>query len=183
MKKRLLIFLCAVVLAVALIISTMAFVAPNGINVLGAASTNSAPDGTVIAKDAVLSDYENQVAALINNFREANGLNALAADESLTNVAMTRSRDLLDRNYFSHYTPEGTNVFNLMRDMGIEFRYAGENLAQSAPASVGTPEGFLNAWVNSPSHRDNILRSQYTKIGVAMVEIDSRRVVATVFTN
>jgi uncharacterized protein YkwD len=183
MKKRLLIFLCAVILAAALVISAMAFIAPNEISVLGAATSSNEPQGTTITKDAALPDYENQVAALINNVREANGLNTLAADESLTNVAMVRSRDLLDRNYFSHYTPEGTNVFNIMNDMGIEFSYAGENLAQSAPASAGTPEGFLNAWINSPSHRDNMLRSQYTKIGVAMVEIDSRRVVTTVFTN
>jgi uncharacterized protein YkwD len=183
MKKRLLIFLCAGILAVSLIISAMAFVAPKGTDVLGATITNNTPTGTVIAKEAVLSDYENQVAALINNVREENGLNPLAADNALTDVAMTRSRDLLDRNYFSHYTPEGANVFNIMRDMGIKFRYAGENLAQSAPASVGTPEGFLNAWLNSPTHRDNMLRSQYTKIGVAMVEINSRRVVTTVFTN
>jgi len=70
-----------------------------------------------------------------------------------------------------------------MRASGVSFRYAGENLAQSAPASVGTPEGFMNAWMNSPTHMANILRAQYTKIGVSMVEIDSRRVVTTVFTN
>ena len=41
----------------------------------------------------------------------------------------------------------------------------------------------MNAWLNSPTHRDNILRAQYTKIGVSMAEVDSRRIVTTVFTN
>jgi uncharacterized protein YkwD len=120
---------------------------------------------------------------MINNIRVANGLNALAFDGSLNDVAKVRSQDLIDRNYFSHYTPEGTNVFNLMKSMNVGYRYAGENLAQCAPASIGTPEAFLNAWMNSPTHMANILRAQYTLIGVSMVEIDSRRVVTTVFTN
>jgi uncharacterized protein YkwD len=182
--RNLAVLLSVVAVAAALLISIVAFAAPSGVEVLSKAiDINNQAAGTVITKEAALSDYETQVVALINNVREQNGLNALAADGSLTDIAMIRSRDLLDRNYFSHYTPEGTNVFDVMRSMKIGFRYAGENLAQSAPASIGTPEGFLNAWLNSPTHRDNMLRAQYTKIGVAMVEIDSRRVTTTVFTN
>ena len=130
-----------------------------------------------------MNDYENQVAAMINNVREQNGINAIAADGLLNEVATIRSQDLINRNYFSHYTPEGTNVFDVMRANGVSYRYAGENLAQSAPASAGTVDGFLNAWMNSPTHMANILRAQYTKIGVSIVEVDSRRVVTTVFTN
>ena len=187
MKKNLknLTVLLSVITIAVLLVFTLAFTTTTkNINVLGKTiNTNKAPVGIVISKEAALTDYENAIAALINNVREQNGLNALAADESLTEVARQRSQDLINRNYFSHYTPEGTNVFDLMRSMGISFRCAGENLAQSSPASIGTPEAFLNAWLNSPTHRDNILRSQYTKIGVGMVEIDSRRVVTTVFSN
>jgi uncharacterized protein YkwD len=186
MKKNLkkILLISGIVLISVLLVFTLAPTTNKNINVLGKAiKTNQAPTGTVVSKEASLTDYENAIAALINNVREQNGLNALAADDSLTEVARQRSQDLINRNYFSHYTPEGTNVFDLMRSMGISFRYAGENLAQSSPASIGSPEAFLNAWLNSPSHKANILRPQYTKIGVGMVEIDSRRVVTTVFSN
>ena len=154
------------------------------INVLGvSASANNTENAEALPKANDMDDYENAIAAMINNIRVDNGLGAIAADGSLNAVAEIRSQDLINRNYFSHYTPEGTNVFNVMRDNGVSYRYAGENLAQSAPASIGTPEAFINAWVNSPTHLSNMLRAQYTKIGVSMVEIDSRRVVTTVFTN
>lgn len=154
------------------------------INVLGVStSANNTENAEALPKANDMDDYENAIAAMINSIRVDNGLSAIAADGSLNAVAEIRSQDLINRNYFSHYTPEGTNVFNVMRDNGVSYRYAGENLAQSAPASIGTPEAFINAWVNSPTHLSNMLRAQYTKIGVSMVEIDSRRVVTTVFTN
>ena len=181
--KSLMIVLVLAVLAATIFITTTAF-STTGINVLGTAViSNNSSNTSVTLKAAEINDYENQVAAMINNVRAEDGLNALAFDGSLNAVAETRSQDLMNRNYFSHYTPEGTNVFDVMRANGVSFRYAGENLAQSAPASVGTPDGFMNAWMGSPTHLANILRAQYTKIGVSMVEIDSRRVVTTVFTN
>jgi uncharacterized protein YkwD len=181
--KKLEILLFIVIIA-SLLTCSLAFSSTKGIDVLGkTTSISNNQTGTVITKESSFSDYENAIAALINNIREQNGVNALAADEPLTEVARLRSQDLIDRNYFSHYTPEGTNVFDVIGNMGISYRYAGENLAQSLPASIGTPEAFINAWLNSPTHRANILRSQYTRIGVSMVEIDSRRVVTTVFSD
>ena len=171
------------VLVAVIFISASAFM-PKSIDVLGVASVNASNISSEAAPLAAeFSDYENTIAALINNYRAENGINAIAADGLLNQVAEIRSQDLLGRNYFSHYTPEGTNVFDVMKANGVVYSYAGENLAQSAPASAGTPEGFLNAWINSPTHRDNMVRAEYTKIGVSMVEIDSRRVVTTVFTN
>ena len=180
--KSLLIVLVLVLAAVIFITTTAS--STQAINVLGAVQTSTVTSkAEVTLKASEMNDYENTVAAMINNVRVQNGLNAIAANGLLNEVASIRSQDLISRNYVSHYTPEGTNVFDVMRANGVSFSYAGENLAQSAPASVGTPEGFLNAWLNSPTHKANILRAQYTKIGVSMVEIDSRRVVTTVFTN
>lgn len=181
MKLKVLVFFC--VLAITSLIVLPGFIAGNDISVLGVVTDKGNTSATISLSSSVLTDYENAIAALINNTREANGLNALASDGSLNDIADIRSLDMLNRNYFSHYTPEGTNVFDLMRANGVGFKYGGENLAQSAPASAGTPEGFLNAWLNSPTHKDNILGSHYSKIGVSMVEIDSRRIVTTVFIN
>jgi uncharacterized protein YkwD len=171
------------VLAAVIFITTSAS-STQSINVLGVAQTSvdsSNAEASLNAKE--MNEYENAIAAMINNVRVDNGVNAVAADGLLNEVASIRSNDLMSRNYFSHYTPEGTNVFDTMRSSGVDFRYAGENLAQSAPASAGSVEGFMNAWINSPTHMANILRGEYTKIGVSMVEVDSRRVVTTVFTN
>ena len=185
MRKSIKSLMIVLVLAVAAIIFiTTTASTTQSINVLGVAQTSISTSNAEVTLNAKeMNDYENAVAAMINNVRVDNGLNAIAADGLLNEVATIRSQDLINRNYFSHYTPEGTNVFDVMRASGVSYRYAGENLAQSAPASVGTPEGFLNAWMNSPTHMANILRAQYTKIGVSMVEVDSRRVVTTVFTN
>jgi len=184
--NRLLIFSTVASVLFALLISTAAFIlpSPNSIEVQGKTSTNINSSASIaIPKEASLTEYENQVAVLINNVRVENGLEPLAADEALTDIAISRSQDMINRGYFSHYTPEGTNVFNFLRGAGISYRYAGENLAQSQPASIGSSEAFLNAWLNSPSHRDNIFRAQYRKIGVSMIEDGSRRVVTTIFTN
>jgi len=185
MRKNIKSLMIVLVLAVAAIIFiTTTASTTQSINVLGVAQTSISTSNAEVTLNAKeMNDYENAVAAMINNVRVDNGLNAIAADGLLNEVATIRSQDLINRNYFSHYTPEGTNVFDVMRASGVSFRYAGENLAQSAPASAGTVDGFLNAWMNSPTHMANILRAQYTKIGVSMVEVDSRRVVTTVFTN
>ena len=91
---------------------------------------------------------------------------------------------MVARNYFSHSTPDGTNVFSLIRAAGISYSVAGENLAHSRPAGAGSPEAFVNAWMASPGHRANILRANYSKIGIGLVDEGSaRRVVTNVFMN
>jgi uncharacterized protein YkwD len=140
-------------------------------------------DPAPLAASAELSEYENAVAALINSYRTSNGVGPVAYDGSVTYVAKLRSQDLLDRDYFSHYTPEGTTVFNLLREEGISFSRAGENLGHARPAGIGSPEAFLDAWAKSPSHNANMLKTIYAKIGVGMVENGDRIVVTTVFTN
>ncbi len=149
----------------------------------GAITTNSQEFNKLQSQGVNLSEYEGAVLNLINTVRVSNGLAALQPNQSLIDIARTRSNDMLQRGYFSHYSPEGKNVFNIMKECGITFKAAGENLAHSKPASIGSPEAFLNAWMNSPSHAANILRSQYGIIGVGMVENGDRRVVTTVFRN
>ena len=130
-----------------------------------------------------ITDYEAAILHLINTVRADRGLAALQPHQSLIDISRTRSTDMLSRNYFSHYTPEGKTVFNIFRDCGITFRSAGENLAHSKPAKIGTPEAFIHAWMNSPTHAANILQNKYGIIGVGMVENSGRRVVTTVFRN
>ena len=132
---------------------------------------------------ASLNDYEAAVLYLINTIRAENGLGALTANQALNNIARSRSTDLLNRNYFSHYTPEGKTIFNFLKENGVGYRNAGENLAHSMPASIGSPDAFMNAWMNSPSHKANILRGAYTQIGISVVDNGDRKVLTTVFIN
>jgi uncharacterized protein YkwD len=158
-----------------------------GIDVLGSSAENLQQQGQTQNQPQNnginISDYEAAILNLINTVRADRGLAALQPNQSLIDISRTRSNDMLSRDYFSHYTPEGKNVFNIFRECGITFRAAGENLAHSRPADIGTPEAFLNAWMNSPTHAANILQSKYGIIGVGMVENGGRRVVTTVFRN
>ena len=132
---------------------------------------------------ANLSSMEAEIVKLINKVRADHGLSQLAIDQSLTNVARARTNDMLSQNYFSHYAPNGSTFFNLLRNSGIGYSNAGENLGNATPANYGSPGAFINAWLNSPSHRDNMLRSSYRLVGIGISDSGGRRVVTTIFVN
>ena len=183
--KNIVVFTATAVVMLLVISACLAAASPiSAIEVKAASTTQEQTDTQAASKpQAVLGDYENAVAALINSYRVASGLNAVAYEPTLTYVAQLRSADLMNRGYFSHYTPEGTTVFDLFRANGINFKIGGENLGQAMPAGFGSPEAFLGAWQNSPSHNANMLRAGYKYIGVGMAENGDRMVVTTVFTN
>ena len=130
---------------------------------------------------AGLSGIEAEILNLINSKRAEVGLSQLALDQSLINVARARCQCMATNNYFSHYAPDGSTFFTLLRNNGISWINAGENLGNASPASYGSPGAFLNAWMNSPSHRDNMLKGYYTNIGVGVVDGGGRRVVTVLF--
>lgn len=114
--------------------------------------------------DAVLN-YENEVIRLVNEQRVKNGLNKLQADWELSRVARFKSQDMKDNKYFSHTSPTYGTPFEMIRNFGIPYKSAGENIAKGQ----ATPQVVVNAWMNSSGHRANILNSTYTKIGVGYV--------------
>jgi uncharacterized YkwD family protein len=69
---------------------------------------------------------------------------------------------MIDKNYFSHTSPTYGSPFDMMKNFGITYSTAGENIA----AGQATPKEVVNAWMNSEGHRKNILSSQFTEIGV-----------------
>ena len=153
--------------------------------VLGNAITSEATEiaAAPVESTANLNEFEAAVLYLINTIRVSNGLGALEPNQMLTDIARSRCNDMIVNSYFSHYTPDGRNIFNILRENGVSHVNAGENLGQSSPASSGTPEAFADAWMASPTHKANILRSVYSKIGIGIVDGGGRRVVATVFIN
>lgn len=120
------------------------------------AQTQNAPTtGTV-------SQYVQQVIDLTNAQRSKNGLPALKADTQLNSVAQKKSLDMQQKNYFSHTSPTYGSPFDMMRDFGVTYKSAGENIAQGQR----TPQEVVTAWMNSEGHRRNILSANFTNIGV-----------------
>lgn len=115
--------------------------------------------------DSTASAYEAEVIRLVNKVRVENGLRPLAANWELSRVARFKSRDMRDNHYFSHTSPTYGSPFQMMRDFGLSFRTAGENIAYGQR----TPQAVVDAWMNSSGHRANILNASYTQIGVGYV--------------
>lgn len=111
---------------------------------------------------AGIRQEEQRVIELTNQHRVENGLSELQADEELTGVARKKSTDMQQNNYFSHTSPTYGSPFDMIRDFRISYSSAGENIAQGQQ----TPEQVVQAWMDSPGHRENILNGTYTHIGV-----------------
>ena len=133
------------------------------------------------AEESYPLDERLQIVTLINQVRKDNGVQSLTFSETLSQVATFRACDMFNRNYFSHYTPEGTNVFNLMRNWKIRFKYGGENLAKGKPANYVTPEKVVNAWKRSHLHKCNLLKKGYNRIGVGIEVRGGEKIVVVIF--
>lgn len=116
--------------------------------------------------DSTVTSYEDEVIRLVNETRVKNGLNKLTVDWELSRVARHKSQDMKDNNYFSHTSPVYGSPFEMIKNYGISYKSAGENIAKGQT----TPEKVVNAWMNSSGHRANILNSSYTHIGVGYVK-------------
>ncbi|MCA1576556.1 MAG: CvpA family protein [Acidobacteria bacterium] len=110
-------------------------------------------------------DLEKRMLDLVNQERVAAGLRPVAADPELTEVARRHSADMFARGYFAHDTPEGLTPFDRMRQANVSFLTAGENLAL-APTLQVAHTGLMN----SPGHRANILRPQFGRLGIGIMD-------------
>lgn len=117
------------------------------------------------------TSIENQVIQLTNQQRAKYGLKPLTANWELSRVARYKAMDMRDKNYFSHTSPTYGSPFTMMKNFGITYRSAGENIA----AGQTSPSAVVTAWMNSPGHRANILSTSYTQIGVGYAKGGSQR--------
>ena len=115
--------------------------------------------GTVAASNP---SYEERVVQLVNLEREKAGLDALYIDSKISDVARVKSKDMADLNYFDHYSPTYGMANNMLLRFGITYSFWGENIA----SGQDTPEIVVLEWMNSPTHRANILSQNFTFIGV-----------------
>jgi uncharacterized protein YkwD len=108
---------------------------------------------------------EADMLKLVNEERIKMGLVALEMDPDLIPVARAHADDMFKRGYFSHDTPEGLNPFDRMKNAGIIFRLAGENLALAPNLTIAH-----NGLMNSPGHRANILKDGFRKVGIGVMD-------------
>ncbi len=119
-------------------------------------------------------ELEARMLELVNRERANAGLAPLEADPEMLEVARRHSIDMFARGYFSHNTPEGRDPFDRMREGGVPFRTAGENLAL-APTLTIAHTGLMN----SPGHRANILRPEFGRVGIAVMDGGSHGLMIT----
>ncbi len=114
-----------------------------------------------IAKDIT----SERLLALTNAEREKKGLKPLHLDPALSQAANEKAHYMFSHNYWAHTAPDGTSPWEFFNRVGYRYLYAGENLAKEFEVS----DGVVLAWMQSPSHRANIMRPEYRDIGFAVV--------------
>ena len=112
------------------------------------------------------NDYEKQVLTLVNQERAKQGLQPLSWNAKLAAVARAHSADMSARNYMSHTNPDGLSPFDRIKNSGISYTRAAENIA----AGQRTPEAVMESWMNSDGHRQNILNPNLTELGVGFYQ-------------
>lgn len=108
----------------------------------------------------------SEVIRLTNEKRVQNGLSPLSENSTLSSAAIAKGNDMLAKGYWAHFAPDGTSPWSFFTSFGYKYRYAGENLARD----FSSPSSAVEAWMNSPTHKENILNSKYQEIGIGVVE-------------
>jgi uncharacterized protein YkwD len=123
-----------------------------------------APVRTTAKPPSGNSSYEQQVVTLVNEQRQTAKCPALTVDSRLTTAARGHSQDMATRNYFDHNTPDGITPWTRITKAGYKYSQAAENIAEGQK----TPALVMDAWMNSPGHRANILNCALRNIGVGL---------------
>ncbi len=125
------------------------------------------------------SSVEMEVVKLVNIERQKEGLAPLTYSEELSKVAKLKSQDMADNNYFNHNSPTYGDPFTMMKNFGIKYSTAGENIAKG----YFNAQSVMNGWMNSSGHRANIMNPSFGKIGVGYVEKNGTTYWTQMFTN
>ena len=106
------------------------------------------------------------ITSLTNADRSTEGLGALTEDPQLATAAQAKADDMAAKGYFSHVSPDGKTPWYWLDSVKYPYTYAGENLA----VDFSDSQDVETAWMNSPMHRANILKAQYTRIGIGIAQ-------------
>jgi len=112
------------------------------------------------------SDFSRAILEGVNKQRLANLLPVLTLNSQLNKAAELKATDMVKNGYFNHNSPDGLTPWHWFDEAGYNFIYAGENLA----ADFHSPEDIIQAWMDSPSHRQNILDNHFNETGLALIQ-------------
>ncbi|HEY0010355.1 MAG TPA: CAP domain-containing protein [Candidatus Paceibacterota bacterium] len=106
------------------------------------------------------------LTSLTNEDRADNSLPSVTHDPALARAAQLAVNDMAEKGYFAHNSPDGKTPWHWLREAGYPYSYAGQNLAVNFTDSVDVEKG----WMNSPTHRANIMKREYTRVGIAVAQ-------------
>lgn len=145
-------------------------------------STVTVEENTVteVSKEPISNNFYENIESIIlqrvNEERAKEGLTALTYSSTMRKYARIKSMDMGDRGYFEHRDPEGRLMSDIIKQDGITYKAWGENIAYIGGMTDETAiaERFINNWMNSSSHRANILCDRFSEIGTGVYKIGNR---------
>jgi uncharacterized protein YkwD len=118
-----------------------------------------------------------QIMDLVNKDRSQQGLHALNINPTLNLAALAKAQDMISNKYFAHTSPNGVNPWHWIKMLGYNYAYAGENLA----IGYETASDLESSWMDSPTHRANILSPNYEEMGLAVIKSQNTTLVVQIF--
>jgi len=109
---------------------------------------------------------QQRVIELTNIERQKKGLGTVKENAQLNAAAAAKAQNMFEENYWAHYSPSGKDPWGFIQKAGYKFAYAGENLARN----FATSDEVVQAWMDSPTHRANLLNGRYQDIGIAVAQ-------------
>jgi uncharacterized protein YkwD len=137
-------------------------------------SASAADCGPVDTEVSGLSQatMESSITCLINDERVSNGLQPVAPNGDLHQAALNHSDEMVNQSYFEHTSPAGVTFMDRIEStgymQGARTWTVGENLVWGT-GPLSTPQALVTAWMNSPPHRENLLRPSFREMGLAAV--------------
>jgi uncharacterized protein YkwD len=107
---------------------------------------------------------KEQLFQLVNQERKSRGLNTLIESQTLDHTAELKAQDMIAKNYWAHNTPDGKEPWIFYKEAGYNFSWAGENLSRN----FYDAQTIFKSWMESQTHKDNILNPNYTEMGIYM---------------
>ncbi len=125
------------------------------------------------------SGEEQSMLSLVNQARAKAGSRPLHIDASLAKLARMKAQDMVNKGYFSHTSPTYGSPYEMLKAYGVDYSYAGENLAGAA-----TVQSAHDNLMDSPGHRDNLLNQDFTRVGIGVVSSEAYgRIYVQIFTD
>jgi len=122
--------------------------------------------GRISLEELLASIAPEKLVELTNVRRQEAEIDTLTADPTLEKAAELKAQDMAKKGYFAHTSPEGIDPWHWFNEVGYDYIYAGENLAVNFREAHQVDE----AWMQSPTHRDNIINERFEEIGIATAE-------------